>query len=144
MKLEELKARQVAARKARDPIAAAYTRLIGAADNKLRAQNAPAEEKVIAAVLRADLAGLNERAAQLLTLGRDAEAQAEQAERDLLGALVADLDAGMLSDADLSAEITRLIQCGATNIGAVMQGLKATGRTYDGAAASRLARAQLA
>ncbi|MFT2721551.1 hypothetical protein ACMT4L_16270 [Deinococcus sp. A31D244] len=144
MKLEELKARQVAARKARDPIAAAYTRLIGAADNKLRAQNAPAEEKVIAAVLRADLAGLNERAAQLLTLGRDAEAQAEQAERDLLGALVADLDAGMLSDADLSAEITRLIQGGATNIGAVMQGLKATGRTYDGAAASRLARAQLA
>ncbi|MGM9322590.1 hypothetical protein [Deinococcus aquaticus] len=144
MKLEELKARQVAARKARDPIAAAYTRLIGAADNKLRAQNAPAEEKVIAAVLRADLAGLNERAAQLLTLGRDAEAQAEQAERDLLGTLVADLDAGMLSDADLSAEITRLIQGGATNIGAVMQGLKATGRTYDGAAASRLARAQLA
>lgn len=144
MKLEELKARQVAARKARDPIVAAYTRLIGAADNKLRAQNAPAEEKVIAAVLRADLAGLNERAAQLLTLGRDAEAQVEQAERDLLGALVADLDAGMLSDADLSAEITRLIQGGATNIGAVMQGLKATGRTYDGAAASRLARAQLA
>lgn len=143
MNLADLKAAQLTARKARDPLAAAYTRLIGAAENKLRAVNAPAEDRVIAGVLRADLAGLTERAAQLRTLGRDSEADAEAGEVTLLMALVADLDTGMLSEAELQHEIGTLIRNGATTIGAIMQGLKATGKPYDGAAASRLARASL-
>lgn len=153
MKLSELKSMHIESRKAGEqgkPRKAVLERIIGHVETTLKNRPGGDEELIVAQSAEQQVNMLNEEIGQRKSQGREVsshEAELAIAKQldDQLGAerraLEAEKAARQLSPEALETAIKGLIESGASNIGAVMKGLKEQHEgNYDGKIASEITR----
>lgn len=129
------------ARKARDAVPAALlTALVGeAAMVGKNASNRESTDDEVTATIRKFLKNAEETAQRQADANKDATVTLQEIQ--ILRAYLPQ----QMAEAELRAAITEIIQAGATNMGAVMKGLKdAHGGRYDGKMANQLVKELLA